>query len=107
MAEVKGLQAALDGKADDADLIPFITESEADAKYAIKGETGGTIAAAWGDIAGTLANQTDLQAALNAKADDADLAAKADVADLATKANVAALDEKVPIASLFHRQCCF
>ena len=86
---VTGLETALNAKADDADLIPFITESEADAKYAIKGDAGGTIAAAWGDIAGTLANQTDLQTALNAKADDADLAGKANLADLAAKANTA------------------
>jgi Phage tail repeat like/BppU N-terminal domain len=78
VAEVTGLQAVLDGKADDTDLAPFITESEADIKYSFKGEGGGGGAGIWGDITGTLANQTDLQNALNAKADDADLAGKAD-----------------------------
>jgi hypothetical protein len=58
----------------------FLTQTEADDRYAIKGTEGGTVAAAWGDIAGTLANQADLQAALDAKADDADLAGKADAA---------------------------
>jgi len=35
--------------------------------------SGGSGSAAWGDITGTLANQTDLQEALDAKADTADL----------------------------------
>ena len=87
ITDVTGLQAALDGKAEYQDLDPFITEAEADAKYAFKGETGG-IAAAWGDIAGTLANQTDLQTALNGKADDADLAAKADLNHVHTFAQI-------------------
>jgi hypothetical protein len=56
----------------------FLTMTEGDDRYAIKGTEGGTVAAAWGDIAGTLANQTDLQQALDAKADDADLTGKAD-----------------------------
>jgi hypothetical protein len=90
IADVTGLQTALDGKADDADLIPFISEIEADAKYALKNEIGGgTVAAAWGEITGTISAQTDLQTALNGKADDADLAGKADAVDLAAKANAA------------------
>ena len=104
IADVTGLQAALDAKADDADLIPFITTTEADAKYAIKGDAGGTIAAAWGDIAGTLANQTDLQAALDGKADDVDLAGKANTVHTHTIANVTglqtALDGKADDADL-------
>ena len=87
-ADLTGIQAALTGKADDADLIPFITESEADVKYALKGDIGGG-GGAWGEITGTLSAQTDLQTALNAKADDADLTAKANTADLAVKANSA------------------
>jgi len=37
-------------------------------------ETGGAVTVAWGDITGTLSSQTDLQAALNAKADDSEIA---------------------------------
>jgi hypothetical protein len=91
IAAIEGLDAALAGKADDADLVPFITEAEADLKYSFKGEGGGGGGGAWGEITGTLANQTDLQTALNGKADDADLAAKADAvhthnfADIANK----------------------
>ena len=87
-ADLAGLQTALDGKADDADLIPFITESEADVKYALKSEIDGG-GGAWGEITGTISAQTDLQAALDAKADDADLAGKANTADLAAKVNSA------------------
>jgi hypothetical protein len=100
VADVQGLQAALNDKADDlhthlkADITDFahthttaeitdfaagvagavpaeyLTQTEGDARYAIKGTEGGTIAAAWGDIAGTLSNQLDLQAALDAKQDE-------------------------------------
>lgn len=131
IADVTGLQAALDGKADDADLaakadlththtaanitdfaagvaanIPaeYLTQTEGDGRYALKGTTGGTIATAWGDIAGTLANQTDLQAALDAKADDADLAGKANVTHTHAIADVtnlqATLDGKADDADL-------
>jgi BppU N-terminal domain len=86
IADVIGLDTALAGKADDADLIPFITEAEADLKYAAKGETG--TAATWGSITGDIAGQADLQAALAAKANTADLAAKANVADVYTKTEV-------------------
>ena len=58
-------------------LIPFITEVDADIKYELKGQ--GATGAAWGEITGTLSAQTDLQTALDGKADDADLAGKADV----------------------------
>ena len=87
MAAITGLDAALAGKADDADLVPFITEAEADLKYSFKGEGGGG-GGAWGEITGTLANQTDLQTALNAKADDADLAAKSNVGHTHTYAEI-------------------
>lgn len=73
------------------DFVPFTVEEMADFKIAeydapednktygrkngawteITGGGGGS--AAWGDITGTLSNQTDLQSALNAKADTADL----------------------------------
>lgn len=66
----------------------YLTQTEGDARYAIKGEGGTGVAAAWGDIAGTLANQTDLQAALDAKADDTDLAGKANVTHTHTAANI-------------------
>jgi baseplate upper protein BppU/tail-like repeat protein/tail fiber-like repeat protein len=51
ISDITGLQGSLDGKADDADLIPFITEIEADGKYALKGETGAT-SFDWVDITG-------------------------------------------------------
>lgn len=41
------------------------------------GGGGGITSVSWGDINGTLANQTDLQTALDAKADEADLGALA------------------------------
>lgn len=37
-------------------------------QYAMRHEAGGTGSAAWGDITGTLSNQTDLQSALDGKA---------------------------------------
>ena len=66
----------------------YLTQTEGDARYAIKGATEGTTAISWGDIAGTLANQADLQTALNGKADDADLAAKADLTHTHTTAAI-------------------
>jgi hypothetical protein len=94
------LQAALNGKADDADLIPYITESDADLKYALKAdapiEHGHTISHIEGlqteidainaeidtkaNIIHThaITDTTGLQAALDSKADDADLLGKAD-----------------------------
>ena len=42
IANVTGLQTALDGKADDADLTPLITKTEADGKYELKGAGGKT-----------------------------------------------------------------
>jgi len=38
----------------------------------ISGQTGGTSSVAWGEITGTLSNQTDLQNALDAKLDETD-----------------------------------
>lgn len=129
VADVTGLQAALDGKADDADLagkanvththtaaaitdfgtavvaaIPaeYLTETEGDARYAIKGTQPGTTAVAWGDIAGTLANQADLQTALNGKADDADLAGKADVNHSHTFAAITAKPDSYPPSAHAH-----
>jgi microcystin-dependent protein len=52
IADVAGLQAALDGKA------------ASDHSHA-----GGVSGAAWGDITGSLSDQTDLQTALDAKSD--------------------------------------
>ena len=82
----------------------YLTQTEGDARYAIKGATEGTTAVSWGDIAGTLANQTDLQAALDAKADDGDLAAKADLGHTHAIGDVtglqAALDGKANDADL-------
>ena len=44
------------------------------------GPIGAAGAIAWGSITGTLSAQTDLQSALDGKADDADLTTKADLA---------------------------
>jgi hypothetical protein len=93
------LQAALNAKADDADLIPFITEADADLKYSLKtdapvehGHTISHIEGLQAEIDGitgkpttfapaahnhTIGNVTGLQAALDGKADDADLNGKA------------------------------
>ena len=94
------LQTALAAKADDADLIPYITEADADLKYSLKAdapvEHGHTISHIEGlqteidainteldtkaDIthAHAIADVTGLQIALDGKADDNDLLAKAD-----------------------------
>lgn len=58
-----------------------------------QGATGG----AWGDITGDLADQTDLQGALDAKANAGDLgtAAAADVSDFATAAQGALADTAI------------
>jgi hypothetical protein len=101
IAAIEGLDAALAGKADDADLVPFITEAEADLKYSFKGEGGGG-GGAWGEITGTLANQLDLQAALDAKADDADLAAKADAVHSHTFADITAKPATYPAEAHTH-----
>ena len=101
IANQTDLQAALNGKADDADLIPFITEADADLKYSLKTdapvEHGHTISHIEGLQAEidslnaevdtkanvnhnhTIADTTGLQAALDGKADDADLNSKADL----------------------------
>lgn len=51
----------------------YLTQTEADTLYAPAGTTGGVIDVHWGEIGGDLVNQVDLQNALNAKADEADL----------------------------------
>ena len=53
--------------------------------------TGSTTEASWGSITGTLADQTDLKAALDAKANATDLESKADKADLDNKADKTAI----------------
>lgn len=65
-AEISDFEAAV------SNAIPeeYLTLSEGDERYQPKGTGGGTgEPAAWGNITGDLANQTDLQAALNEKAD--------------------------------------
>ena len=49
--------------------------------------TGSTTEASWGSITGNIEDQTDLKAALDAKANATDLESKADKADLDSKAN--------------------
>lgn len=57
----------------------------------LAGYAGG--AAVWGSVDGTLADQTDLQNALNAKANSSSLGSKADQSDLdALESRVAALE---------------
>jgi hypothetical protein len=59
---------------------------------------GGGGASAWGDLTGTLSDQTDLQAALDAKADSTDLVGLAteSYADAAAAAAAAALVDSAP-----------
>jgi hypothetical protein len=112
IADVTNLQTTLDAKADDTDLatksdvghthtsanitdfgtavasaIPadYLTQTEGDALYQ---PIGADTAPAWGGITGTLANQTDLQTALDGKADDTDLAGKADLVHTHTSADI-------------------
>ena len=75
----------------------------------VSGGGGGGGAAVWGDITGTLANQTDLQNALNAKADassvytktaaDALLSAKANSADLGDLATQDSVDYQTEVTN--------
>lgn len=62
----------------------------------LKGEKGDPGGAAWGDISGTLSSQTDLNTALQEKADTTDLGAVCftnDYADLSNKPQFAAVAE--------------
>ena len=101
IANQTDLKAALDGKADDADLTPFITETDADLKYSLKtdapvehGHTKAEIEGLQAEIDAinaeidtkaniahnhAIVDVTGLQAELDGKADDADLNGKADV----------------------------
>lgn len=65
-------------------------------------ESTGGGASNWGDLGGNLADQTDLQAALDAKADSASLgsAASADTTDFATAAQGALADSAVQPGAL-------
>ena len=87
------LQSALNAKADTADLgtMSAVNDAPSDDKtYGRKNgewaEVTGGGSAEWGDITGTLSDQTDLQSALNAKANTADLGALAskDAVDYST-----------------------
>jgi hypothetical protein len=83
VADITGLQAALDGKADDADLTgkadinhthdEYLTQTEGDALYQPIGTSSEPAAHTH-----AIADITNLQLTLDAKADDADLATKAD-----------------------------
>lgn len=62
---------------------------------------GGSSGAAWGGITGTLADQNDLQTALDGKADDPHTHVAADVSDLATTVQAYTLDSFAdPVASV-------
>jgi hypothetical protein len=95
IADVTNLQTTLDGKADDTHShgwteitnkpttftppAEYLTQTEGDNRYALQGSDGGTVEPAeWGQITGDITLQTDLQTALDGKADDADLTGKAD-----------------------------
>ena len=101
------LQNALDAKADTADLGGMASENDAPSDGKTYGRKngawaevtgGGSGSAVWGDITGTLSAQTDLQTALNGKANtgtsytkteaDALLADKADADSVYTKSEV-------------------
>lgn len=84
ISDVANLQTSLDSKVDDTELTNYYTKLESDAKYALKGDTGGTVEpAAWGDITGILADQTDLQTALNGKSDTGHTHTTANITDFA------------------------
>lgn len=126
IAQVTSLQAELDSKADDTDLAALASDivdldTALDGKEAvltaganitinrsnpaapiISASGGGGGAGDWGSIGGTLSDQTDLQVALDAKADSADLgtAAEADSTDFATAAQGAKADTAVQPAAL-------
>lgn len=90
------LQAALDAKQAAGSYAAaahthddrYYTQSEVDALIAAGGSP------AWGDITGTLSNQTDLQTALDGKADDSHTHAIGDVTNLQTS-----LDAKLAAAN--------
>ncbi|HSW75676.1 MAG TPA: BppU family phage baseplate upper protein [Candidatus Saccharimonadales bacterium] len=66
----------------------YLTDTEADARYIVQGNEA---APAWGTVTGVLSDQTDLNDALAAKADDADLAGYAPINHTHTIANVTGL----------------
>lgn len=102
------LQNALNAKANSADLGDMAAENDAPSDGKTYGRKNGEwsdvdASIEWGDISGTLSNQTDLQTALNSKTDvghihddryytetemDAALALKANTADLGSMADV-------------------
>ena len=87
----------------------YAADAEAARDEIIAGGGGGS---AWGDITGTLADQTDLQAALDEKADAssladvatsgayADLSGKPSLATVATSGSAADLTGNLPVARL-------
>lgn len=110
------VKTLLDAKANTADLGAMASVADApsdDSEYVRKNGAwavssgGGGGAPVWGGITGTLADQTDLNTALSAKADattvytkseaDALLADKADSADLAGKADASAVYTKTQV----------
>ena len=97
--------------------VPYLTTSDRSQRtineipYLVTGGGSGG-GAAWGDITGTLADQTDLQSALNAKANasttytktevDAELADKQDTANLVTSVSASSTDTQYPSAKLLY-----
>jgi hypothetical protein len=117
ISTVTGLQTALDGKSDSGhthsgfapsggttgQVLKKTSNTDFDYGWAAD-NTGGAGSAAWGGITGTLSDQTDLQAALNAKADSSHTHAQSDVtnlvADLAAKQATSAKNQANGYAGL-------
>ena len=77
--------------------VPVLVATSATAGVLVPMAAGGAGGAAWGDLTGTLSDQTDLQSALDDKANTADLgtAAAADTGDFATAAQGSLADSAV------------
>jgi len=105
LSDQSDLQAALDSKLETVTIADIDTTGTASSTTYLRGDgswatptAGGAGASNWGELGGNLDDQTDLKAALDAKADSADLgtAAMADLTDLATAAQGTKADNAVP-----------
>ena len=77
IATITNLQTVLDGKLEDVDIADINASGTADNTTYLRGDgtwaTPSSGSSDWGDIGGTLADQTDLQAALDDKFDSSDV----------------------------------
>jgi len=105
LSDQSDLQAALDSKLETVTIADIDTTGTPSSTTYLRGDgswatptSGGAGASNWGELGGNLSDQTDLQSALDAKADSADLgtAAMADLTDLATAAQGTKADAAVP-----------